>query len=607
MPTVRNYRGYDTTSQVSLLFIAFFVITFALFVPVVFATHECKDKEGTELDECLANAKSAASEDLSSARSSLNRVVDDINKYLSELSVTQSQIDQLQIDINGVYAELYKINNNLEVRRVRLQDSVSLRDSVIRAYYQSGKLSALEFFVLQTPSLNGFRLSSLVYAYDKSVTEEALNIIKRLHFEITIFEKDKAEAEGLKTELETAQQRLISLKTDIDAKRAQAEAEKAELGEEIASLEQKIADLSAKQQAILAAKGGEGVVSGYEAGEYELPDPPFSPAFAAMSYGAYTHYNGMSQYGARGRAEDGQSYEKILNHYYETDVKDEWDDDGDEEIDVEGYGEMSFQEYLYGIAEMPSSWHEEALKAQAVAARTYAYRAGKPICTSDSCQVFSICKATGEYQDGTTDENCEQKYNSSGAWRDAVDDTNGKILDDPETSQYSSTTGGYLNQSGWDADGDWPGDAYEKKGKSPWFYKAWYTQTYNDNSDKCGRSTPWLDEEEMADILNSWVVWSKGSGDERDHISPVTTSCWGGDPYSNDEMKDKADDHGDSYSSVNSVSVDIGNNGRTATVHFGTDNGSVNISGEDFKTVFNLRAPGYVSLRSRLFDIEMEN
>ncbi len=110
----------------------------------------------------------------------------------------------------------------------------------------------------------------------------------------------------------------------------------------------------------------------------------------------------------------------------------------------------------------------------------------------------------------------------------------------------------------------------------------------------------------MADILNSWRVWRKGSGDEKEHISPVTTSCWGGDPYSHDEMKEKAAKYGDSYNSVRSVDVNISNNGYTYEVIFGTNNGTVKIPGEEFKTVFNLRAPGYVSLRSRLFDIEME-
>ncbi len=38
---------------------------------------------------------------------------------------------------------------------------------------------------------------------------------------------------------------------------------------------------------------------------------------------------------------------------------------------------LSMEEYLYGLAEVPNSWHSEALKAQAVAGRGYANGPGK--------------------------------------------------------------------------------------------------------------------------------------------------------------------------------------------------------------------------------------
>jgi carbonic anhydrase len=107
----------------------------------------------------------------------------------------------------------------------------------------------------------------------------------------------------------------------------------------------------------------------------------------------------------------------------------------------------------------------------------------------------------------------------------------------------------------------------------------------------------------MADILNAVVVWDKGSSGDRDRISPVTTSCWGGNPFSLDGMKDKAEDLGTSYSGVSSVDVTIGNNGRTTQVKLSTDKGSVTIDGEKFKTVFNLRAPGYISIKNRLYEV----
>ncbi len=258
-------------------------------------------------------------------------------------------------------------------------------------------------------------------------------------------------------------------------------------------------------------------------------------------------------------------------------------------VSVSGAGKMDMQKYLYGIAEMPSTWPADALKAQAIAARSYAYRYakdGKTICITQACQVFLKSKAD----------------NPPSAWKKAVDDTKGMILDGSVMAYYSSTTGGYIEGIGWDSKGDWPGGAYEKRAGSPWFYKAWWTKSYNDSSN-CGRSDPYLSQKEMADILNAVTVWEKGSSSDRDRISPVTTSCWGGNPFSLDGMKAKADDLGTAYSEVKSVDVVIGDNGRTAQVKFETDKGWVTIDGEKFRTVFNLRAPGYISIRNRLYDL----
>lgn len=97
--------------------------------------------------------------------------------------------------------------------------------------------------------------------------------------------------------------------------------------------------------------------------------------------------------------------------------------------------------YLRGIREMPASWHPEALKAQAVAARTYLAwtlrrgRAGSgaeygfDICATSACQV---------YRGGAGEE-------GAAPWYGAVADTEGEILifeGAPAQALYSSTSGG---------------------------------------------------------------------------------------------------------------------------------------------------------------------
>ncbi len=68
---------------------------------------------------------------------------------------------------------------------------------------------------------------------------------------------------------------------------------------------------------------------------------------------------------------------------------------------VGAVNDVSLEDYLKGIAEMPSSWPAEALRAQAIAARTYALWVlqsrpageaaglGAQICATESCQVYA--------------------------------------------------------------------------------------------------------------------------------------------------------------------------------------------------------------------------
>lgn len=74
-------------------------------------------------------------------------------------------------------------------------------------------------------------------------------------------------------------------------------------------------------------------------------------------------------------------------------------------------------EYLPGIAEVPASWQSEALRAQAIASRTYAYRnlgTPKPAC---DCNVYD--EVASQRFLGWTHENASD----SGPWRKAVSAT----------------------------------------------------------------------------------------------------------------------------------------------------------------------------------------
>lgn len=517
----------------------------------------------------------------------LQKQINDLNKSredsLAATKPLEGQLDSLQRQLAQIKTTVATLTNNIKAKQTeldkredRLASQQALLEQRVKSYYIRTYLNnpLLLIFSSRDPGELFRELS-----YRQTVAKEDKSIISSITDEVTnlLTQKDKLEKDKVKLA-------ALQVQVDKNAEFMDSEIQKAKKFQ--ADLSSKIADLSAKQQEILAARSGQFTAS---IGDSELADDVNasikgfrdsapSGSFAVFSFGAYTHRKGMSQYGARGRAQSGQDYKTILKAYY---GKEPVSKDTGGDINVDGFGSMSFEEkYLYGIAEMPSGWNPEALKAQAVASRTYAFRAkqnGQSICTDEACQVFSKSKAD----------------NPPDAWKKAVDDTKGMVIEDVVT-YFASTHGGYATPIGWDTtDGSGGGNfvdkSYDKLGGSPWLYKAWYTQGYSPNSDKCGRSNPWLNGEEMADLVNAALVLTKGTNEEASRVTPVS-SCWGGSPYSHDELRNIASKYG-GISSANSVSVTQGN-GTTNQV---TING-VTLNGADFKKAFNLRAPGRLSI-----------
>jgi hypothetical protein len=312
--------------------------------------------------------------------------------------------------------------------------------------------------------------------------------------------------------------------------------------------------------------------------------------FGVFSIGAYTHRNGMSQWGAKARAEApyNQTYQQILSAYYPGKVikKDVVLIDGRSEnimtnISTTTYGTLNFEDdYLLRLAEMPEYFPMETLKAQAIAARTYAINytnnGDRSICTTQSCQVVNSTKKTGK-------------------WKDAVEATRGMVLADSSgrvfSSQYAAVHGGWSNTSSWDTtdgtgNGDWMARAYDSISGVSWFYKSWYTS----GDSTCSRY-PWLSPVEMADIVNAAQVLKSSGGDSR--IVPIYDACHSsGYPYSHAELRRLAAKGASSVSAV----VTSSSNGSTQTITFYTDAGTVSMSGNEFKTAYNLRAPGHLHI-----------
>ena len=110
------------------------------------------------------------------------------------------------------------------------------------------------------------------------------------------------------------------------------------------------------------------------------------------------------------------------------------------------HGDLTFEEYLYGIAEIPVSWPEEAQKAQAVAARSYA--ASRIIARGDSNAWDILSTTADQYYAGQV----KMLTEGCGNWCPAVDLTAGEVAVYPGEDEdgdtvaetfYSASNGGY--------------------------------------------------------------------------------------------------------------------------------------------------------------------
>jgi peptidoglycan hydrolase CwlO-like protein len=555
------------------------VDTLNLHLKTIFAEPNCESPSPGDIDFCLQrieeeiNALSPANETNKKELSNLKSQITSLTKRISAISVL---LEQNSKDISAR-------EEDLAFAQVIFEEKTRDRYKFIRLY------DPILPFLSSTDASSAFRQ----IVFRQKAADYDIRTMEAFTGDLLKLKQDKEN-------LEKNQKELASAKavTDERAKFLEGEVEKTNVY---------LSSLSAKQESLLALKAG-----GFSTTVGDVPeslepcsgkpsssnfcDPGFRPAFAAFSYGA-PHRKGLSQYGSYGRAKSGQDAETILHAYYGgIEIKKDYPTNIN--ITVSGYGTVDLETYVKRIYEMPASWDvngSAALKAQAVAARSYALaytdNGAKPICATESCQVY-------------------KPVNKGGAWDAAVDATRGWVMvvgGQPFSAWYASTAGGYTigytsqgysTPNLWDTpsgQGGWPNSAYEVAGGSPWFYKGWYKSR---SGASCGRSNPWLTSQEIADILNAWSIIFNGGGDVS-RVSPVDTSCWGGNPYSVSELVSIG-----GFTSVSGASVIYSNSGSTQSVTFQTNKGTQTINGEDFKKAFNLRAPGYIGLKSSLFNIE---
>lgn len=534
-------------------------------------------------------------------------LTDQINQVQGQIDSLNSQLKSKESNYTGLTKKLQDIKSQLayleqEIKRKAvevaqgektLEYQKSLLNERTRSYYKNiGKnsLSLVNLLVAENlgKSLNNF-------FYQKSLVDEDKNTIIKIIFYIKGLEEKKAS-------LQQNQTQLSLLKLEVD-KQSQA------LAGEIVETKQKIAQLSALQQQLVAQKLASLNISRSAASlgrcDSDLTngrDPGFSPRLAVFTYGVPNRV-GLNQWGAYGRAKEGQGYDQILRAYYSFDGYQDFD--VNTKINVDGYGSYSLEDYVKRIYEVPGDWPADVLRAQAIAARSYALaytnNGQGSICASENCQVF-------------------KSDPKGGAWEQAVNDTSGKVMTQggkPIKAWFSSTHGGYVRSSGeigWSdtswtkhaidtssgnaaSFGDLQGAAYDRD--SPWFYCDWGSRSeYN--------KTAWLKPEELADIINS-ISLAKRDSSVQEHLyqtdrsNPAGTDTWDAGRVK-DELRQRG---GNPYNNVSDVSVSVDfSAGRVTSVSVSGDAGTTSFDGAEFKNFFNLRAPSNIQIVGPLFAFE---
>ncbi len=581
-------RGYNGYMKKALIFVA--AILFLL------GAHVAQADQLDDVTRELENVKRTFN-DLDSANKTNEATLSNLNKQLAGI---KGKISSLEREIEKKQEEVKEGEKVLSYQKNLLNERA-------RSYYKNAGKNTLSFMNLLLSENLSVSLQN--FFYQKTLIDEDRKSIIR----IVMYIKD---IEDKKKSLESEQSRLAVLKADVDKQSAFLAGEVEKTTKVLGELKSKIASLTAQQQSIIAQRQASlnlprsaGTSLGGCSDDRSI-DPGFGNAYAFFSYGS-VHRVGMNQFGAYGRAKAGQSYETILNAYYNN-VRIECRDFQNGKVKVQGYGEVAINDYLKGIGEMPSSWGDsggmEALKAQVVAAASFAFAytggGGSEICTTQDCQVYTGANKGGKWEEAVNAVRCGD--NSA---KVMVSNDTGEVI----KAWYASTHGGYEWTSGeiWGSNRPWTKHMQDTSSsansfaelnerawdrESPWFYCDWGARPeYN--------KTAWLKSEEVADIVNA-ILLVRADSSTSSHVGQPdkpTGDTW--DPGRiKEELRRRNITPFNSVSGV-SVNVDFGY-GKTNGITINGDAGSQSFDGKEFKDFFNVRAPANIQIVSPIYNVE---
>lgn len=534
----------------------------------------------------------------------LQREYDSRKEAHEKNKISLAEFEKELVNINKKLASIEIKLKNLEKEISEREVDLAFQEELLAARVRSFYIKSQQFSpILILLSSHSAQELTQELALRQQAANQDRKIISQISQELVSLKNDK--------------ETLTKSKSSLSSLKKQVDKQVNFYRTEVAKTESFFAQISAKQQALLAQKLGSlnlpisayRMKGGCSNDLTNGKDPGFSPKFALFTYGVPNRV-GLNQFGAKGRAEAGQNAQQILQAYYNADYTTGYRTDIT--INIRGTNEYSqsfndswnIEDYLKHLYEMPSDWPEQALRAQVIAARSYALaytgNGQSSICPSQQCQVV-------------------KKELNGGNWQAAVEATRGIVMTNggqPIKAWYSATHGGYVFTSGdigW-SDTPWTkrtidatssvgsfsdlgNSAYDKN--SPIFYCDWGARSQY-------AGTAWLKGEELADIVNVLIL-AKADSSSQKHLSQVDKPNPDGvDTWDAERVKQELRARGITpYGNITEASVDWDKGtGRTTSISFNGDAGAKTFDGGEFKTFFNLRAPSNLNIVGPLYNIE---
>lgn len=555
------------------------------------------EQEVSESEEILAQTQ-ARIDEINSSNLSISQKIAALDE---DISAKQTQLDIAQKQIEERVLTIEKQSDEIESKKEQIT-------KIINRLYKDSNVSFLE--MLLSGGADGEFLRS--YFYRKQLVDSNVQTIQQINAAISELSKEKTQLEIEKKQIALEKESLDQSRAILENERAKIQQQiyaeslrQAQVRADIASMNKQLGTLSQELRDVIEDKGADDSGDSTGGGNTSGGTSPQEPI---GDTGRYDLYIGSTKVASNTpgpiRAVGGSNnvFDVVGVNRYRGILEFRADSN------VYMINELDFETYLKGIGEMPSSWDQDALRAQSVAARSYAAR------NWDKRAQFGYSLRDDVFDQNYVGYNKEIDW--GGQWAVAVDATTGEVLKHNGSiiaTFYHSTCGGHTLGS----EEVWVSALPYTRPESDWYQADGRWRSY-DSASKWSHWQPGsgtISESVMHDLVNATLYLSAAptSPTRQGHVARWDVSANGLTP---EEMRGALGAANTSESRVGSIQnvQAVFNNGsiridssarKTTSLRITGSSGTVDVSAEHFWTVFNARSPGSLTLYySNFWDVE---